>query len=344
MSDAYSAAGVDVEAGYEVVKRIACHVARTKRPGATGDIGGFGGIFDLASLGYKEPVLISGTDGVGTKLMIAKMMNMHHTIGIDCVAMCVNDIAAQGAQPLFFLDYIACGHNDPALLEQVVRGVADGCVQAQAALIGGETAEMPGMYAEDEYDLAGFAVGVAERSTIITGSTIKAGDALIGLASSGPHSNGFSLLRKVFFEQAQLPLDYLDDRLSGNTLGEALLEPTTIYVSALQPLFAHHILQGVAHITGGGFIENIPRMIPDGLAARIDRGSWQVPGLFDLAQECGQLTQDDMFGVFNMGIGMVLAVRPHHVDQTLALLAERNTQAWKIGEIVQKTDADVVLN
>ncbi len=235
MPKAYENAGVSVEAGYEVVKRIKSHVARTNRPGVVGGIGGFGGLFDLASLGYKEPVLISGTDGVGTKLMVAKLANKHDTIGIDCVAMCVNDIAAQGAEPLFFLDYIACGKNDPALLEQVVAGVADGCVQAGSALVGGETAEMPGMYDEDEYDLAGFSVGVAEKSAIVDGSTITEGDVLIGLPSTGVHSNGFSLVRKALFEQAGYTVDTELAELGGAKLGDVLLTPTKIYVKALSP-------------------------------------------------------------------------------------------------------------
>ena len=262
MPKAYENAGVSVEAGYEVVKRIKSHVARTERPGVVGGIGGFGGLFDLASLGYREPVLISGTDGVGTKLVVAKMAGRHDTIGIDCVAMCVNDIAAQGAEPLFFLDYIACGKNDPALLEQVVSGVADGCVQAGAGLIGGETAEMPGMYAEDEYDLAGFAVGVAERSAIVDGSGITEGDVLIGLPSSGVHSNGFSLVRKALFEQAGYTVDTTLDELDGKTLGEVLLEPTRIYVKALKPLFQAGVVKGVAHITGGGFHREHPAHDP----------------------------------------------------------------------------------
>ena len=269
MPKAYEEAGVSVEAGYEVVKRIKSHVARTNRPGVVGGIGGFGGLFDLASLGYKEPVLISGTDGVGTKLVVAKMANKHNTIGIDCVAMCVNDIAAQGAEPLFFLDYIACGKNDPALLEQVVAGVADGCVQAGSGLIGGETAEMPGMYDEDEYDLAGFAVGVAEKSAIVDGSTIAEGDVLIGLPSTGVHSNGFSLVRKALFEKAGYTVDTVLDELDGEKLGDVLLTPTKIYVKALSPLFKAGVVKGVAHITGGGFIENIPRMIPAWLRTSI---------------------------------------------------------------------------
>ena len=324
MPKAYENAGVSVEAGYEVVKRIK-----------------FGGLFDLASLGYREPVLISGTDGVGTKLVVAKMADKHDTIGIDCVAMCVNDIAAQGAEPLFFLDYIACGKNDPALLEQVVSGVADGCVQAGAGLIGGETAEMPGMYAEDEYDLAGFAVGVAERSAIVDGSGITEGDVLIGLPSSGVHSNGFSLVRKALFEQAGYTVDTTLDELDGKTLGEVLLEPTRIYVKALKPLFQSGVVKGVAHITGGGFIENIPRMIPDGLATRIELGSWPVLPIFDVIEHAGAVDHMEMFNIFNMGVGMVLAVAADRADEAMALLADHDEPAYRIGAVVRKTVDDV---
>lgn len=343
MPHAYDEAGVSVEAGYEVVRRIKSHVNRTKRPGVVGGIGGFGGLFDLASLGYKEPVLISGTDGVGTKLMVAKMMNKHDTIGIDCVAMCVNDIAAQGAEPLFFLDYIACGKNNPALLEQVVAGVADGCVQSEAGLIGGETAEMPGMYAEDEYDLAGFAVGVAERSNIVDGSAITTGDVLIGLPSSGVHSNGFSLVRKALFEEAGYDVNTKLEELDGKTLGEVLLEPTRIYVKALKPLFANHLIKGVAHITGGGFIENIPRMYADGLAAKIDTSSWNVPPIFDVIEKAGNVNHDEMFNVFNMGIGMVLAVDESKAEEALNTLSENNETAYVIGKMIERENAAVEL-
>ena len=308
-----------------------------------GGIGGFGGLFDLASLGYKEPVLISGTDGVGTKLMVAKMMNKHNTIGIDCVAMCVNDIAAQGAEPLFFLDYIACGKNNPALLEQVVAGVADGCVQSEAGLIGGETAEMPGMYAEDEYDLAGFAVGVAERSNIVDGSAITTGDVLIGLPSSGVHSNGFSLVRKALFEEAGYDVNTKLEELDGKTIGEVLLEPTRIYVKALKPLFAKHLIKGVAHITGGGFIENIPRMYADGLAAKIDTSSWNVPPIFDVIEKAGNVNHAEMFNVFNMGIGMVLAVDENKAEEALSTLSENNETAYVIGKMIERENAAVEL-
>ena len=343
MPHAYEEAGVSVEAGYEVVRRIKSHVNRTKRPGVVGGIGGFGGLFDLASLGYKEPVLISGTDGVGTKLMVAKMMNKHDTIGIDCVAMCVNDIAAQGAEPLFFLDYIACGKNNPALLEQVVAGVADGCVQSEAGLIGGETAEMPGMYAEDEYDLAGFAVGVAERSNIVDGSAITTGDVLIGLPSSGVHSNGFSLVRKALFEEAGYDVNTKLEELDGKTIGEVLLEPTRIYVKALKPLFAKHLIKGVAHITGGGFIENIPRMYADGLAAKIDTSSWNVPPIFDVIEKAGNVNHAEMFNVFNMGIGMVLAVDESKTEEALNTLSENNETAYVIGKMIERENAAVEL-
>lgn len=343
MPHAYDEAGVSVEAGYEVVRRIKSHVNRTKRPGVVGGIGGFGGLFDLASLGYKEPVLISGTDGVGTKLMVAKMMNKHDTIGIDCVAMCVNDIAAQGAEPLFFLDYIACGKNNPALLEQVVAGVADGCVQSEAGLIGGETAEMPGMYAEDEYDLAGFAVGVAERSNIVDGSAITTSDVLIGLPSSGVHSNGFSLVRKALFEEAGYYVNTKLEELDGKTIGEVLLEPTRIYVKALKPLFAKHLIKGVAHITGGGFIENIPRMYADGLAAKIDTSSWNVPPIFDVIEKAGNVNHAEMFNVFNMGIGMVLAVDESKAEEALNTLSENNETAYVIGKMIERENAAVEL-
>lgn len=343
MPHAYDEAGVSVEAGYEVVRRIKSHVNRTKRPGVVGGIGGFGGLFDLASLGYKEPVLISGTDGVGTKLMVAKMMNKHDTIGIDCVAMCVNDIAAQGAEPLFFLDYIACGKNNPALLEQVVAGVADGCVQSEAGLIGGETAEMPGMYAEDEYDLAGFAVGVAERSNIVDGSAITTGDVLIGLPSSGVHSNGFSLVRKALFEEAGYDVNTKLEELDGKTIGEVLLEPTRIYVKALKPLFAKHLIKGVAHITGGGFIENIPRMYSDDLAAKIDTSSWNVPPIFDVIEKAGNVNHAEMFNVFNMGIGMVLAVDENKAEEALSTLSENNETAYVIGKMIERENAAVEL-
>ncbi|NLW57758.1 MULTISPECIES: phosphoribosylformylglycinamidine cyclo-ligase [Bifidobacterium] len=343
MPQAYENAGVSVEAGYEVVKRIKSHVARTDRLGVVSGIGGFGGLFDLASLNYKEPVLISGTDGVGTKLVIAKLMGKHDTIGVDCVAMCVNDVVAQGAQPLFFLDYIACGKNDPAVLEQVVSGVADGCVQAGAALIGGETAEMPGMYDEDEYDLAGFTVGCVERSKIVDGSAIAEGDVLIGLPSTGVHSNGFSLVRKALFEQAGYTVETRLPELGDRTLGDVLLTPTKIYVKALMPLFEAGLVHGVAHITGGGFIENVPRMLPEGLAARIELGSWPVPPIFDVIERAGSVDHMEMFNIFNMGIGMVVAVPANREDEVMNLLANAGEQGYRIGSVVARGSDDVEL-
>ncbi|RYQ37853.1 phosphoribosylformylglycinamidine cyclo-ligase [Bifidobacterium pseudolongum] len=343
MPQAYENAGVSVEAGYEVVKRIKSHVARTDRLGVVSGIGGFGGLFDLASLNYKEPVLISGTDGVGTKLVIAKLMGKHDTIGVDCVAMCVNDVVAQGAQPLFFLDYIACGKNDPAVLEQVVSGVADGCVQAGAALIGGETAEMPGMYDEDEYDLAGFTVGCVERSAIVDGSAIAEGDVLIGLPSTGVHSNGFSLVRKALFEQAGYTVETRLPELGDRTLGDVLLTPTKIYVKALMPLFEAGLVHGVAHITGGGFIENVPRMLPEGLAARIELGSWPVPPIFDVIECAGDVDHMEMFNIFNMGIGMVVAVPADREDEVMNLLANAGEQGYSIGSVVARGSDGVEL-
>lgn len=343
MPNAYEQAGVSVEAGYEVVRRIKSHVNRTKRPGVMGGIGGFGGLFDLASLGYKDPVLISGTDGVGTKLMIAQMMQKHNTIGVDCVAMCVNDIAAQGAQPLFFLDYIACGKNNPEILEQVVSGVADGCIQAESGLIGGETAEMPGMYDEDEYDLAGFAVGVAERENIVDGSKITPGDVLIGLASSGVHSNGFSLVRKALFDIANYNVNSKPEELCGKSIGEVLLEPTKIYVKALKPLFANHLIKGVAHITGGGFIENVPRMYADDLAAKIDTSSWSIPPIFSVIEKAGKVPHAEMFNVFNMGIGMVLAIDANKADEAMQILKNNNEQAYVIGKMIKRENVAVEL-
>lgn len=340
MPQAYENAGVSVEAGYEVVKRIKSHVARTDRLGVVSGIGGFGGLFDLASLNYKEPVLISGTDGVGTKLVIAKLMGKHDTIGVDCVAMCVNDVVAQGAQPLFFLDYIACGKNDPAVLEQVVSGVADGCVQAGAALIGGETAEMPGMYDEDEYDLAGFTVGCVERSKIVDGSAIAEGDVLIGLPSTGVHSNGFSLVRKALFEQAGYTVETRLPELGDRTLGDVLLTPTKIYVKALMPLFEADLVHGVAHITGGGFIENVPRMLPEGLAARIELGSWPVPPIFDVIERAGSVDHMEMFNIFNMGIGMVIALGADEAQRAVDILAAQGERASVIGRV---TDTEGVV-
>lgn len=333
MANAYQKAGVDVEAGYEVVSRIKKHVAKTERLGVMGAIGGFGGCFDLSQLQVKEPVLISGTDGVGTKLMLAIQADKHDTIGIDCVAMCVNDIVAQGAEPLYFLDYIATGKNVPARLEQVVAGVATGCVQAGAALIGGETAEMPGMYSEEDYDLAGFAVGIAEKSQLVTGSEIAEGDVLLGIASSGIHSNGYSLVRKVFFKDNDFTLTSQLPELPGQTLGDALLTPTRIYVETLLPLVKKELVKGISHITGGGFVENIPRMLPAGVTAEITLGTWPVLPIFAALAKYGKIPSHEMYEIFNMGIGMVLAVAPEKVEAVKAVLAEQGEPCYEIGRI-----------
>ncbi|RBT48586.1 phosphoribosylformylglycinamidine cyclo-ligase [Enterococcus hirae] len=333
MSNAYANAGVDVEAGYEVVERIKKHVKKTERLGVMGALGGFGGCFDLSSYQLKEPVLVSGTDGVGTKLLVAIEADQHETIGIDCVAMCVNDILAQGAEPLYFLDYLATGKNDPQKLEKVVAGVAEGCVAGNLALIGGETAEMPGMYAENEYDLAGFAVGVAEKSQLITGSEIEVGDVLLGLPSSGIHSNGYSLVRKVFFEQNSYTLTDQIEGLS-ETLDRELLKPTKIYVSALLPIIKEQKIKGAAHITGGGFVENIPRMLPEGTAAQIQLGSWPSLPIFDCLQRLGEIPEQEMFEIFNMGIGMVVAVAASQVDEVIEKINEQGEAVYRIGEVV----------
>lgn len=332
MANAYKQAGVDIEAGYEAVERIKKHVKRTVRPGVIGALGGFGGMFDLSSLGLKEPVLVSGTDGVGTKLMLAFMMDRHDTIGIDAVAMCVNDIVVQGAEPLYFLDYIACGKAVPERIEAIVKGIADGCEQAGCALVGGETAEMPGMYSPEEYDLAGFAVGACEKSDIITGEGIKAGDVLIGLASSGIHSNGYSLVRKVFLEQAGLELDHYVDAF-GCTLGEELLKPTRIYVKSVLAALKQFEIKGLAHITGGGFIENIPRMLPEGLGADIEEGSWEIPQVFKALESIGGLDRKDMYNIFNMGIGMVAAIDPELAPEVVRLFNENGESATVIGTV-----------
>lgn len=335
--NAYAQSGVDVEAGYEVVERIKKHVARAERAGVMGALGGFGGMFDLSQLNVKEPVLISGTDGVGTKLMLAIKYNKHDTIGQDCVAMCVNDIIAAGAEPLYFLDYIATGKNNPAKLEQVVAGVAEGCVQAGASLIGGETAEMPDMYNEEDYDLAGFAVGIAEKSQIIDGSKVKAGDVLLGLASSGIHSNGYSLVRRVF---ADFEGDTILPELEGKALKDVLLEPTRIYVKAVLPLIKAGLINGVAHITGGGFIENVPRMFAGNLAAEISEDNIPVLPIFKALEKYGNIPHEEMFEIFNMGIGLMLAVSPKNVEQVKKLLSE---EVYEIGQIVAKKDKSVVI-
>lgn len=332
MSDMYKQAGVDVEKGYEAVERMKKHIAKTTRPEVLGGIGAFAGLFELTNLNYEEPVLVSGTDGVGTKLMLAFSTNKHDTIGVDLVAMCVNDIVAQGAKPLFFLDYIGCGKNDPAVIEQIVAGVADGCVQSGAALIGGETAEMPGMYDENEYDLAGFAVGIAEKSKIITGDTIESGNVIIGLSSSGIHSNGYSLVRQVV---DSFDLAKVYDGLS-RPLGEVLLEPTKIYAKQVGAVIDAIDVKGVVHITGGGFYENFPRMIPAGLGAKLDQNAWEVPEIFPFIQKHGNISEKEMYGVFNMGVGMALVVAKEDAEQALTILAEQGEKASIIGQVIDE--------
>ncbi|KEZ48235.1 phosphoribosylformylglycinamidine cyclo-ligase [Metabacillus indicus] len=332
MSNAYKQAGVDIEAGYEAVSRMKKHVAKTMRKGVMGSLGGFGGMFDLSELKLKQPVLVSGTDGVGTKLKLAFQMNQHDTIGVDAVAMCVNDILAQGAEPLFFLDYLALGKAEPAKIEQIVKGVADGCEQAGCALVGGETAEMPGLYDGEEYDIAGFSVGAAEKEDIVTGENIRAGHVLIGLASSGLHSNGFSLVRKILLEDGGLSLDENVQPLE-KPLGEELLTPTKIYVKPVLNVLKKYKVDGMAHITGGGFIENIPRMLPEGLSAEIDFGSWPIPAVFDLLQEKGSLSQEEMFNIFNMGIGFVLAVDYSQMHAVISELEKNGEKAFIIGRV-----------
>ena len=329
----YKKAGVDIEAGYRAVELMKEHVKRTMREEVLGGLGGFSGAFSLAKIKeMEEPVLLSGTDGCGTKVKLAFLLDKHDTIGIDAVAMCVNDIACAGGEPLFFLDYIACGKNYPEKIAAIVGGVAEGCVQSDCALIGGETAEHPGLMPEDEYDLAGFAVGVVDKKDLITGASIKAGDALIGIASTGVHSNGFSLVRKVFPMEREV-LDTYHDAL-GKTLGEALLAPTRIYVKALRSVKEAGVrIKGCSHITGGGFYENIPRMLPDGVKAVVKKDSYKIPEIFRMLAKEGSIEEQMMYNTFNMGIGMVLAVDPADVDATLAALAKTGDQAWLIGEV-----------
>ena len=329
----YKKAGVDIEAGYRSVELMKEHVKRTMREEVLGGLGGFSGAFSLAKIKeMEEPVLLSGTDGCGTKVKLAFLLDKHDTIGIDAVAMCVNDIACAGGEPLFFLDYIACGKNYPEKIAAIVGGVAEGCVQSDCALIGGETAEHPGLMPEDEYDLAGFAVGVVDKKDLITGASIKAGDALIGIASTGVHSNGFSLVRKVFPMEREV-LDTYHDAL-GKTLGEALLAPTRIYVKALRSVKEAGVrIKGCSHITGGGFYENIPRMLPDGVKAVVNKDSYKIPDIFRMLAKEGSIEEQMMYNTFNMGIGMVLAVDPADVDATLAALAKTGDQAWLIGEV-----------
>ncbi|HIV25652.1 MAG TPA: phosphoribosylformylglycinamidine cyclo-ligase [Candidatus Scatomonas pullistercoris] len=329
----YKHSGVDIEAGYKAVELMKQHVARTARPEILGGIGGFSGAFSMDKFKSMEhPTLVSGTDGVGTKLKLAFLMDRHNTVGIDCVAMCVNDIACAGGEPLFFLDYIACGKNIPERIAEIVSGVADGCVQAGAALIGGETAEMPGFYPEDEYDLAGFAVGIVDEKDLITGASLSSGDVLIGMASSGVHSNGFSLVRKVF-EMTKESLDTYYDEL-GTTLGEALLAPTKIYVKAMKSLREAGVtVKACSHITGGGFYENVPRMLREGVFAQIQKDSYPVPPIFRLLAEKGQVEEHVMYNTYNMGIGMIVAVNPEDVDTAMRAIKDAGEQPYIIGHI-----------
>lgn len=329
MSNVYKDAGVDVEKGYEAVERMKKHIAKTKRPEVLGEVGAFAGLFELTSFNYKEPVMVTGTDGVGTKLKLAIQLKKHDTVGIDLVAMCVNDIVAQGAHPLFFLDYIACGKNDPKMVEQIVSGISEGCVDAGAALIGGETAEMPGMYDDDEYDLAGFTVGIAEKSRLIDGMSIASGDVVIGLASSGIHSNGYSLVRKL---TKDLDLTKIYEGLP-ETLGDTLLTPTKIYVKAIKAVMDNVPVKGITHITGGGFYENFPRMLPGGLGVEINPSSWERPAIFSFLQKQGNITESEMYGVFNMGIGMAIVVAKENVEGALAALHKEGESASIIGKV-----------
>lgn len=335
MMNRYQEAGVDVNAGYEMVDRIKAAVKSTDRPGVVGGIGSFGGMFDLGALQVKHPVLVSGTDGVGTKLLIAQKMNKHDTIGIDVVAMCVNDVLAQGAEPVTFLDYIATGHNEPAKMAEIVKGVAAGCRDAGAALIGGETAEMPDMYAKEEYDLAGTVTGVAEKDQLLTSATPQVNDVLIGLPASGLHSNGFSLVRQILFKDHDVKLTATPAQLNGQTVGEALLTPTRIYVKAVLPLIRQKLIHGVSHITGGGLIENVPRMFEDGLQAVIDSHRWPNLPIFEYLQTVGKLSRADCFQTFNMGLGMVLAVTPQQVSTVQSQLEEAGMKSYQVGYLKQ---------
>ena len=339
-SESYKQAGVDITAGYRAVELMKKHIARTVTSGAVSDIGGFGGLFELDLTGMTRPVLVSGTDGVGTKLKFAFMLDKHDTIGIDCVAMCVNDVVCCGAKPLFFLDYIACGKNFPERIASIVAGVAEGCVQAGAALIGGETAEMPGFYPEDEYDLAGFAVGVVDRSKVLDNSSVKAGDAVIALPSSGVHSNGFSLVRKVF-EGSDMTSPR--EELGGKSLGETLLTPTKIYVKPVLALTEAVTVKAISHITGGGFYENIPRSIPKGLGAKIQKSSLRIPPVFGLIAKESGVPERDMFNTFNMGVGMSIVVAAEDAERALRVLADAGEDAYVIGEIVPSEDGVVIV-
>ncbi|MBR3391547.1 MAG: phosphoribosylformylglycinamidine cyclo-ligase [Firmicutes bacterium] len=332
-SASYKAAGVDITAGYRAVELMRSHVERTLTPGVVGGLGGFGGLFRPDLSGVAKPMLVSGTDGVGTKLRLAFLLDKHDTVGIDCVAMCVNDVICAGAAPLFFLDYIACGKNDPERIAAIVKGVAEGCVQAGCALIGGETAEMPGFYPEDEYDLAGFAVGLADEDKMVDHSTMQPGDVILALPSSGVHSNGFSLVRRVFDVEKRDLTQYIDEL--GAPLGETLLTPTRIYVKPVLELLKEVPVRGLAHITGGGFFENIPRCLRPGLAARIEKSAVAVPPIFRLIQQEGGIPERDMFNTFNMGVGMVAVVPETQADAALRLLKAAGEEAYALGDVVE---------
>ena len=342
-SESYAAAGVDITAGYKAVELMKKHIDRTKNEGCLDDVGGFGGCFGLNIAGMEEPVLVSGTDGVGTKLKLAILMDKHDTIGIDCVAMCVNDVICVGAKPLFFLDYIACGKNHPEIIAELVAGVAEGCVQSGAALIGGETAEHPGMMPVDEYDLAGFTVGIVDKKKVIDNKRMQAGDVVIALPSSGIHSNGFSLCRKVFDIDNNNPELYVPcEALGGATIAETLLTPTKIYVKPVLALLEQVDVKGISHITGGGFYENIPRSIPDGLCAKIDKAAVKVLPIFDLIAKKGNIPERDMYNTFNMGVGMSITVPSADVEKSISVLKDNGIDAYVIGEIIE-SDEKIIL-
>ena len=340
-SDSYAAAGVDITAGYKAVELMKQHIAKTLTEGVCSDVGGFGGLFELDVTGMTRPVLVSGTDGVGTKLKLAFLMDKHDTVGIDCVAMCVNDIICSGAKPLFFLDYIACGKNIPERIADIVKGVCEGCVQSGAALIGGETAEMPGFYPVDEYDLAGYCTGVVDKSKIIDNKSMKEGDVVIALSSSGVHSNGFSLVRKVFdVENSDINSPVAE--LGGKSIGEALLTPTKIYVKPVLALLEKVAVKGISHITGGGFYENIPRSIPEGLGAKIKKCDVRILPIFELLAKTGNISERDMFNTFNMGVGMSIVVDKNDVELALSILKENGEDAYVIGKII-KSEQKIVI-
>ncbi len=340
MAKSYENAGVNLEAGYEVVRRIKQHVKSTERSGSMGSIGSFGGMFDLSSLGVKEPVLVSGTDGVGTKLKLAFAMDKHDTVGIDAVAMCVNDVLAQGAEPLIFLDYVAIGHNIPEKVEAIVAGVAEGCRQAGCALVGGETAEMPGMYENGEYDIAGYTTGVVEKSKLIDGTKVKVGDVLVGIASSGVHSNGFSLVRKIVLDSGHSYFDEIEE-FDGRRLGDVLLTPTRIYVKQVLDVIRNCDVHGICHVTGGGFDENIPRILKDGQGLKINEGTWEILPVFRLLEKWGNVPHREMFNIFNMGIGMIIALDESEAPKAIGILEKWGENASVIGKVTASPGVEI---